>query len=313
MYFRIGNNCAAVDRFDEIRGFTAVADARSFVRAARRLGISTAQISKLVAKLEDRLGARLLNRTTRDVSLTDTGRAYLERARELIEQFDTLEASVRDTVGPRGLLKISAPISFGAVELGPALLDFAVAYAEVGLEVSFSDRNVNLVEEGFDAAVRIGNLSDTSLVARKLAAVRVVTCASPAYIAQHGAPGRPEELTEREIIIDLSRRDPFVMSFGRGANRMEVRTNGRLRFSSAHACVLAARAGLGIARIPAFVAAADLRAGRLRSLLAEYEPDAVSVHVVYPTTRHLAAKVRVFVDFLALRFVGEPPWHQGWT
>jgi DNA-binding transcriptional LysR family regulator len=302
-----------VDRIDEIRGFTAVADARSFARAARRLGISTAQTSKLIARLENRLGARLLNRTTRDVSLTDTGRAYLERARELIAEFEALDASVRDAAGPRGLLKASAPISFGAVELGPALLDFAAAYPDVGLEVSFSDRAVNLVDEGFDAAVRIGTLADSSLVARKLASVRLVTCASPAYIDRHGAPRKPKDLAAREIIIDLNRRDPFVLGFGRGAGRTEVRINGRLRFASADACVAAARAGFGIARVPAFVAAEDLRTGHLRSLLCEFEPDPVPVHVVYATPRHLAAKVRVFVDFLADRFVGEPSWHQGWT
>lgn len=304
---------SVVDRIDEIRGFTAVAEARSFVRAARRLGISTAQISKLVASLEDRLGARLLNRTTRDVSLTDTGAAYLKRARELIEGFDALDASVREAAGPRGMLKISAPVSFGPVELGPALLDFAIAYPDVGLEVSFTDRSVNLVEEGFDAAVRIGNLSDTSLVARKVAAVRLVTCASPEYLSRFGAPRRPEELTARDVIIDLNRRDAFVLNFGKGAHRRDVRVSGRLRFSSAHACLLAARAGLGIVHTPAFVAAGDLRTGHLQSLLGDFEPDPVPVHVVYPTTRHLAAKVRVFVDFLVLRFAGEPPWHQGWT
>jgi DNA-binding transcriptional LysR family regulator len=207
-----------MDRIEEIRGFTAVADARSFSRAARRLGISSAQISKLVARLEDRLGVRLLNRTTRDVSLTDSGSAYLARARDLLETFDQLESSVGGTGGPRGLMRVSLPVSFGAVEIGPALLDFAAAYGQVGLEVSFSDRAVNLVEEGFDAAVRIGNLSDSSLVARRLAATRVVTCASPAYLVRHGTPAAPDDLSGREIIIDLNLRDPFVFEFGRGVD-----------------------------------------------------------------------------------------------
>ena len=302
-----------MDRLSQIRGFTAVADARSFAGAARRLGISTAQTSKLIAGLEDHLGVRLLNRTTRDVSLTDTGRAYLERARELVAEFDALDASVRDNTAPRGLLKISAPMSFGAVELGPALLDFAALYPDVGLEVSFTDRAVNLVDEGFDAAVRIGALPESSLVARKLATVRVVTCASPDYLKRTGEPRVPDDVAAREHIIDLNRRDPFVIDFGRGAGRTEVRIEGRLRFSNAHACIAAARAGFGIARAPAFVAADELRAGHLHALLREFEPDPIPVHVVYPTTRHLAAKVRVFVDFLAHRFVGEPSWHQGWT
>ena len=162
-----------MDRFDEISAFAAVADARSFTHGAKRLGVSSAQISKLVAKLENRLGARLLNRTTRDVSLTDTGRAYLERARVLLEDFDALESSVRDESGPRGLLRVSAPMSFGASQLTPALLDFASAYPEVSLDVSSTDRMINLVEEGFDVAVRIGQLSDSSLIARRLAPVRM--------------------------------------------------------------------------------------------------------------------------------------------
>jgi DNA-binding transcriptional LysR family regulator len=301
-----------MDRIEEIRGFAAVADARSFSQAARRLGISTAQISKLVARLEDRLGARLLNRTTRDVSLTDTGRGYLLHARELLESFDQLESSVGDTAGPRGLLRLSVPVSFGAVEIGPALLDFAAAHEQVGLEVSFSDRAVNLVEEGFDAAVRVGSLTDSTLVARRLASSRVVTCASPAYLERHGAPLAPDDLAGREIVIDLNPRDPFAFEFGRGARRRAVRVDGRLRFSSAQACLAAARAGFGIARAPAFAAVDDLRAGRLRSLLCDFEPEPLPIHVLYPQTRHLAAKVRAFVDFLAERFAGEPEWHRGW-
>ncbi len=291
----------------------AVADAGSFAGAARRLKISPAQMSKLVAKLEDRLGVRLINRTTRDLSLTDAGRAYLERSRNLIEEFDALDASVRETAGPTGVLKIAAPTSFGAVGLGPTLLEFAATYPHLGLEVSYSDRTVNLVDEGFDVAVRIGNLTDSSLIARKIAAVRVVTCASPEYLARHGTPRTPEDIARYDNIIDLNRRDPFVLVFGRGAQRTDVRVEGRLRFASAEACIAAARAGFGIARAPAFVAAADLREGHLRALLCDFEPDPTTVNVVYPTARHLAAKVRVFVDFLARRFVGEPPWHQGWT
>jgi DNA-binding transcriptional LysR family regulator len=302
-----------MDRIEAMRVFAAVADVKSFAQAARRLAISPAQASKLIAGLEDRLGVRLLNRTTRDVSLTDTGRAYLQRTRALVEEFDALNAAVSDAAGPGGLLKISVPISFGAVELGPALLDFATAYPDLTLEVAFSDRAINLVDEGVDAAVRIGILSDSSLVARKLAVVRLVTCASPDYLARHGTPRTPEDMHGRDMIIDLNRRDPYVLTFGPRTHRKEMRISGRLRFSSAHACLLAARAGLGIARVPAFVAADDLRAGVLRSLLCEFEPDPVPLHVVYPTSRHLAAKVRVFVDFLAHRFAGEPPWHHGWT
>ena len=301
-----------MDRLDEIAAFAAVADARSFTQGARRLGVSSAQISKLVARLEDRLGARLLNRTTRDVSLTDTGRAYLDRARGLLEDFEALESSVREEDGPRGTLRISAPVAFGAKQLDPALLDFAEAYPEVALEVFYADRMVNLVDEGFDVGVRIGQLEDSSLIARKLAPVRLVTCASPAYLQAHGSPQTPAELAGHRTIIDLNARDPYVWGFGAGGECMETRVQGRLRFASAEACLEAAERGLGIARAPAFVAAERLRAGTLVPLLCGYEPETLHVHAVYPHARHLAPKVRALVDFLARRFAGEPEWHQGW-
>jgi DNA-binding transcriptional LysR family regulator len=301
-----------MDRFDEISAFAAVADARSFTQGARRLGVSSAQVSKLVARLENRLGARLLNRTTRDVSLTDTGRAYLERARGLLEDFEALEGSVRDQSGPRGLLKVSAPVSFGASQLTPALLDFAAAYPEVSLDVSSTDRMVNLVEEGFDVGVRIGQLADSSVIARKLAAVRLVTCASPECLARAGTPATPDDLAQHEAIIDTNAHDPLLWSYGAPSDRHEVRVHGRLRFGGADACVAAARRGLGVTLTPAFAAADDLRSGRLIPLLCAFEPPLIHVHAVYPHARHLAAKVRVFVDFLAERYAGEPDWHQGW-
>jgi len=301
-----------MDRLDELGAFVAVADARSFTQGARKLGVSSAQVSKLVARLENRLGARLLNRTTRDVSLTDTGQAYLERARELLQGFEALETSVRDQTGPSGLLKVSAPVSFGRNQLTPALLEFASGCNAVSLDVVFSDRMVNLVEEGFDVAVRIGHLSDSSLVARRLAAVRMVTCASPGYLDRAGTPTALEDLTRHEAVLDTNGRDPTIWRFGPQSEPREVRVHGRLRFSGAEACAAAAVAGFGLTRTPAFAVADDLRAGRLVPVLCNHEPELIHVHAVYPHARHLAAKVRAFVDFLAQRYAGEPEWHQGW-
>jgi len=301
-----------MDRLDEIRAFTAAADARSFTQGARKLDVSPAQISKLVARLENRLDARLLNRTTRDVSLTDTGQAYLERARELLESFEALETSVRDQGGPSGTLKVSAPVSFGKGQLVPALLDFAAAYPAVAVDVAFADRLVNLVDEGFDVAVRIGRLSDSSLVAKRLADVRMVTCASPEYLARRGVPAALEDLAGHEAILDTNAREPTVWTFGPHADRREVRVAGRIRFNGAEACVAAAVAGFGITRSPAFAAADELRAGRVVPILCNFEPELIHVHAVYPHARHLAAKVRAFVDFLARRYAGEPAWHLGW-
>ena len=302
-----------MDRLDEINAFAAVADARSFTQGARRLGVSAAQASKLVARLENRLGARLLNRTTRDVSLTDTGRAYLDRARELLDDFQALESSVSEQGGPRGLLRVSVPVTFGGAELTPALLDFAADHPQVSLDVSPTDRMVNLVEEGFDVAVRIGQLGDSSLVARKLAAVRMVTCAAPDYLARAGTPEQLEALAHQEAIIDTNASDPFVWRFRTAGRPSEVRVQGRLRFSGASPCVAAAVAGFGVTRVPAFAAAEELRSGRLKALLCAYEPEMIHVHAVYPHARHLAPKVRAFVDFLAKRYAGEPEWHKGWA
>lgn len=297
-----------MDRLQDIRAFIAVAEGRSFTAAARRLGVSPAQVSKLVARLEDRLKTLLLARTTRDVALTDAGRAFLERARVVIEDLDALEESVRDAAAPRGLLRVSGPVSFGAVELEGALLDFADAYPEVGVEATFSDRSVNLVDEGYDVAVRITRLSDSSLVARRLSVCRLVTCASPAYLETHGTPRTPEELAGHRVVIDLNARDPNLWDY-RSAG---VRVEGRLRFAGASPCLAAARRGAGITRAPAFNAAEDLRRGWLRPLLIDFEPEPLPIYAVYPHARHLAAKVRVFVDFLANRYAGEPAWHQGW-
>jgi DNA-binding transcriptional LysR family regulator len=301
-----------VDRIEELRVFVTIAESQGFAPAARRLGISAAQASKLVARLEDRLNTRLFNRTTRDVSLTDSGRILHARARVLVEEYDLLERSAHETAAPRGLLRLSAPVSFGIQQLGSVLSDFAAAYPDVGLEVHFADRMVNLVDEGFDVAVRIGTLLDSSLIARKLTTVRFVTVASPEYLTKRAAPRRPDDITNHNIILDLNLPDTSVWVFGKGSKRTEVRLNSQLRFSNPYICVAATRAGLGITRVPAFAAAEDLRNGRLTALLRQHEPDPATIYAVYPHARHLASKVRVFVDFLARRFAGEPEWHRGW-
>jgi DNA-binding transcriptional LysR family regulator len=291
-----------MDRIEELRVFVSVADLQGFAQAGRRLGISPAQVSKLIARLEDRLNSRLFNRTTREVSLTDEGRALQTRARALVEEYDQLERSAQETAKPRGLLKLSAPITLG-MQLGPTLLDFARAYPDVGLDVFFTDRHVNLVEEGFDAAVRISSLADSSLIARKLASVQAVTIAAPKYLAERSTPRVPHDLRAHEAILDLNRADSHTWEFGAGSKRLNVRVSGRLRFSNPYIAMAAARAGFGIARVPDFVAENNLKNGSLVRLLEKYEPAApVTMYVVYPHTRHLASKVRAFVDFLVERY-----------
>jgi DNA-binding transcriptional LysR family regulator len=293
--------------------FVAVMEEGSFAAAARRLGTSSGQASKLVSRLERDLGVRLLNRTTRAISATEVGRAYHERIRLLLEELDTLDLAVRNRAGTvGGRIRLTAPVSFGNTQLAPALVDFATRYPAVSLEVSFSDRLVNLVDEGFDAALRIGHQSDASLVIRKLCESRIVVVASADYLARRGRPERPEQLAGHDCIIDTNFRGRENWQFREGGEIRAVTVASRLFLSSPDACVSAAEAGLGITRLPSFVAGSHIRDGRLVPLLTEFELPPIPIQTVYPPGRHLAAKVRVLVDFLAERFRAEPAWDLGW-
>ncbi len=296
-----------MDRLDCDRMFVAV---MAFSRAAARLKTSPGQASKLIGWLEADLGVQLLNRTTRALSPTEVGRAYFERIKGLIEEFDALDASVKMVAGEaRGRLVLSVPVSFGAAQLAPALVAFARAYPEIVLDVSFSDRVVNLIDEGFDAAVRVGTLTDMNLIGRKLCDTRIVTVASSAYLESRGVPQSPTDLASHECIIDTNLREPFVWRFraGQGSEPLRVPVAGRLRFSNGEACVAAAEADLGLAHMPSFIAGPRIPARALRAVLKDFDYQAGGVYVVYPPARDLALKVRVLVDFLALYFHGEPP------
>lgn len=303
-----------MDRLTQDRMFVAVMEAGSFTAAAERLGTGSGQASKLVSRLEADLGVRLLNRTTRAVSPTEAGRAYYDRMRQILDDLDSLDQAIRnDTQAPRGRLRLSAPLTFGSIELAPALNDFAAQYPLIELDVSFSDRVVTIVDEGFDLAVRVGRPVDSALVARKLCDVRIVLVASDAYIERRGEPKAPEDLAAHECIIDTNFRDPNRWPFrAQDGSALAVPVSGRIRYSNAEACLSAAEAGLGLCCVPAFVAGAAIRAGRVRRLLAGFEPAPYAMHALYPHSRHLAAKVRVLVDFLANRYRSLPHWEEGW-
>ncbi|WP_293854315.1 LysR family transcriptional regulator [uncultured Alsobacter sp.] len=305
-----------MDRLDCDRMFVAVLDTGSFAAAARRLGTSSGQASKLVARLEADLGVQLIKRSTRALSPTEVGEAYYLRVKALLEEFDALEASVRNASGaPSGRLRLTAPASFGTLCLNPILLDFARAFPQIQLDVSYTDRLVNLVDEGFDAAVRIGQPADSSLIARRLCEARIVAVAAPAYLAEHGEPRTPSELSAHDCIVDTNFRDPHTWSFPSTAARDTpdvVAVAGRMSFSNGEACLAAAEAGLGIARVPSFIAGPSLRAGRVVRLLAQVEEPPLSVFALYPPARHLAVKVRALVDFLASAWRDGPEWDRGW-
>lgn len=299
-----------MDRLACDRMFVAVIEKRSLSGAALKLGVSSGQASKLVSRLEEDLGVQLLHRTTRSVSPTEAGRAYFERIKTLLDEMDELDATIRSATGePRGRLTMSAPITFGTQVLAPLFAEFAETFPMIELDVSFSDRVVNLVEEGFDLALRIGTLRDSSLIARKLCPIRLVTTASPAYLQRSGIPTDPRDIVGHACILDSNFADGASWRFARGVT---VPIQGRLRFSNAEACAAAATIGLGLVQGPSFVAGERIRKGQLVPVLADHEADPLALWAVYTTGRHLAAKVRVMVDFLVSRLSDSPPWDHGW-
>lgn len=304
-----------MDRLECNRMFLAVIETGSFTAAADKLGTGSGQASKLISRLETELGVRLLNRTTRSVVPTEAGRAYYDRLKPLVDELDSLDLDIRNiSQTPRGRLRLTAPLTFGIRELAPALNAFAGLYPDIELDVSFSDRVVNVVDEGFDLAVRVGRPGDSSLILRRLCAVRLLVVGAPSYLEQHDAPSVPADLAGHACIIDTNFREPNRWPFRGQTGAVEMaRVDGRIRYSNAEACVQAAELGLGLACVPAFVAGGALRARRLVRLLPSFEPDPYDVHVLYPHSRHLAAKVRLLVDFLSERYRQTPHWEQGWS
>ncbi len=284
-----------MDRLAPERMFLMVVETGSCARAAERLGTGSGQASKLVQRLEAELGVKLLNRTTRALALTEAGQLYADRLRPLIEALDDATADLQQAArAPRGKLRLTAPLSFGTIRLGPVFAEFALAYPEIALEVQFTDRITNLVEEGFDAAIRIGPAADSILKSRLLGQARIVALASPAYLDAHGWPKTPQDLTQHQAVIDLNLREPRSWPFA----GERVLVQGRLSFSNATACLAAAEAGLGITRIPEFVATQSLAAGRVVHLLAEFEPPLLGIHLLYPADRRVTAKLRALIDFM---------------
>ncbi|HEY9464125.1 MAG TPA: LysR family transcriptional regulator, partial [Vicinamibacterales bacterium] len=265
--------------------------------------------------LEEKLGARLLNRTTRRLSLTEAGSELYGRSVRALAEIENAELEVaRFQTEPRGLLRVSAPMSFGILHLGPAIQSFLTRFPGVTLELNMDDRQVDLVEEGFDVAVRIGRLQDSNLIARKIAPVRQVLCASPDYLAQRGEPERPEDLLEHRCILYSLLSAPREWRLtGPDGELHTVPINGSMQSNNGLVNRAAALAGGGIVLLPTFYLGEQLRSGALKPVLCKFKPQELAVYAVYPERRNLMPKVRAFVDFLATTFGPEPPWEQGWT
>jgi DNA-binding transcriptional LysR family regulator len=299
-----------VDRFQAIQVFAQVVESGSFSGAAERLGLSATAASRHVAELEAHLKTRLLNRTTRRVNLTESGRAFYERAVQLLADLDEAEQeALRAAVVPRGTVRLTAPVNFGMRHLAPVIADFLAAHAEVRFDVSLSDRLVDLVEEGYDLAIRVGAPGGENLVARKLGETRLVPCASPAYLAKHGAPRAPQDLANHNCFTYeyLSPRGLWRFRDAAGAEHA-VRVSGRLHANSGELLAEAAARHAGVAFEPAFIVGADVRAGRLVPLLQDFAVPPLPIYAIYPSRKHLSAKVRLFVEYLVQRFAHGEDW-----
>lgn len=292
-----------MDRLTAMEIFTNVVEFEGFSAAAGRLGISRASVSKQVIQLEESLGARLLNRTTRRVSVTEVGEAYYERCKRVLAEVEEADLLVEQLHSePRGILKVSAPMSFGVAHVGPAVADFLSEYRDLGISLSLNDRFTDLIEEGFDVAIRISQSADTSLVARRICGVRSVMTATPDYLARAGTPTTPDDLTRHQCLsyIYLSSGLEWPIFGADGA--ASVKVSGPLKANNGEVLVQAARQGLGIASLPYFLVRDEIDKGNLVTVLDGYRLPDLSVFAVSPQNRFPARKVQAFVSFLVERF-----------
>jgi len=288
-----------MDRIDLMSAYIAVAETGSFTNAAQRLGMTPQLVSKYVRALEDQLGAQMFIRSTRSVRLTETGAAYLGKCTQLLDDYDELTAAVRnDHRAPQGKLTVAAPATYGEMYLADAVAEFALIYPKVQVDLHLSDRYINLLDEGIDVAVRIGQLEDSSFVARKLSETRLTYTASPQYLASHGKPQKASDLIDHECIIDTNFRSGTSWPFSTPTGPQKVDVTGRLRANSASAARRFALKDGGILLSPEYVVADDLKEGLLLPVLERHWPENLGVFAVYLENRHLSAKVRVFVDFM---------------
>lgn len=286
-----------------MKAFAQVAETGSFVEAAKRMGLAVSVVSKRIKDLEAFLGTLLLHRTTRNVSLSDTGYSYLEYVRRFLDELEEVEDSIRDkTQRAVGEIKLAAPLSFGVRYLGPALSSFLAKYPDVSIKTFLSDRSIDLVEEGYDLAVRIGNLKNTSLISKKLTSGRRVVCASPAYLATHGRPEKPGDLAHHNCMSYSNLAEGKAWPFLVGGNKIWQATSGRFCSDNGDLLCEAAIAGCGIVYLPTFIAGNALSTGELEVVLEPYEEPDFPVHAVYQNRRHLSVKIRALIDHLSDHF-----------
>jgi len=298
-----------MDRLNSMRHFVEVVRESGFTPAADKLGLSRAQLSKSVMQLEAHLGTRLLNRTTRRISLTETGKVYFERCLSILDDIDELEASTSEqSKTPKGRLSICAPTSFGILHLQSALTDYLNQFPEVQITLSLNDRFVDVVEEGFDVVVRIAELDDSSLIARKIAPCRRVFCASPEYLESHSPVQVPQDLAIHHCLTYSNDLRPDTWTLEGPGGIESVKVNGPVCADNGDMLKAAALNHMGITLLPTFIVGEDLKAGNLVQVLKDYCPPDIAIYAVFPSRRFLSAKVRTFVDHLTNCFGEQPYW-----
>lgn len=298
------------NQLGDITTFVAVVKAGSFTAAAASLGLTRSAVGKSVARLEARLQTRLLHRTTRKLSLSDEGRAVYERWRQILEELEEIEASMAVRRGqPSGTLRLTAPLSFGQRHILPVLGQYLKQWPELQADIRFTDRFIDLVEEGFDIAVRIGEpREDTQLLTRTVAWQQFVTCASPEYLARKGVPQRPQELADHDTLSFLGGEQPNAWRYQTPEGEYLCERPGRLNIDSSEAIREAALAGFGLVHLPTYITGNDLRAGILVEVLKPYRAPPDPIRIVYPSKRHLSPRIRVFIDLLVDNWRDGVPW-----
>ena len=299
-----------MDRFENMNTFIKVVEAGSITGAAERLEVAKSAVSRRLKELEEYLGVVLFHRTTRRLNLTDTGRSFYHQAARILEDVVEAELAASQVHGELGgSLKVALPLSFGLMHLGPAINEFVSAHPKIEFDLDFNDREVDLITEGFDLAIRIARLPDSSLIARRLATIQSVMCASPAYLQQMGTPEKPDDLTAHQCLVYslISGYERWHL-YGPSGNRFEVRIRPYLKASNGEFLRDAAVDGRGIVLMPSFIVYREIERGTLIPLLGSYTHQQMEAYAIYPQTRHLSQRVRAFVDFLAQRFDGIPYW-----
>ena len=302
-----------MNKFSDLEAFTAVVESGTFSAAGERLGVAKSVVSRRISNLEHRLGSQLLHRTTRRLSLSDAGKNFYQRAVQILADLNEAEQSVsQETTELRGLIKLAAPLSFGLTHLSNAIFDFLNEHPSIELNMDLNDRNINLVEEGFDMALRIGELQDSTLVAKRVGTMRQVTCASLSYLQQHGEPKHPDDLRHhighQYSNISYKKQWSYITKEGK---TIHAQPQIRIRANNGEALAAASVAGMGITKGPTFILGSLIKEGKLHTILDEFQSPSMGIYAVYPPGRLIPRRIQAFSSFLAERFGDHPYWDEG--